>query len=98
MSSQLYLCQKTVSHSACFNLLALSFQVPFGLQVTQMHAAALAEDASVFDYDGVYDSIQEGRVQPKQQEKLARKSRYIEGLLDKAKERQREQDIIYERT
>ena len=35
---------------------------------------------------------------PKQAEKLARKSRYIEGLLDKAKERAREQDIIYERT
>ena len=52
----------------------------------------------MFDYDGVYDSIQEQRVQPRQQEKLARKSRYIEGLLDKAKERQREQDIIYERT
>ncbi|EIE26302.1 hypothetical protein COCSUDRAFT_58842 [Coccomyxa subellipsoidea C-169] len=67
-------------------------------KVTQMHAAALAEDASVFDYDGVYDSIQEARVQPRQQEKLARKSRYIEGLLDKAKEREREQDIIYERT
>lgn len=63
-----------------------------------MHAAALAEDASVFDYDGVYDSIQEARVQPKQQEKLARKSRYIGGLLDKAEERKREQDIIYERT
>lgn len=66
-------------------------------QVEQLHAAALAEDASVFDYDGVYDSIQQQRVQPKQQEKLARKSRYIEGLLDKAKERQKEQDIIYER-
>ncbi|KAK9903590.1 hypothetical protein WJX75_009420 [Coccomyxa subellipsoidea] len=67
-------------------------------KVTQLHAAALAEDASVFDYDGVYDSIQEARVQPKQQEKLARKSRYIGGLLDKAEERKREQDIIYERT
>ncbi|BDA49960.1 Nuclear speckle splicing regulatory protein 1 [Coccomyxa sp. Obi] len=67
-------------------------------KVTQMHAAALAEDASVFDYDGVYESIQEARVQPRQQEKLARKSRYIEGLLEKAKEREREQDIIYERT
>jgi Coiled-coil domain-containing protein 55 (DUF2040) len=26
-----------------------------------------------------------------------RSSKYIEGLLDKAKERQREQDIVYER-
>ena len=62
-----------------------------------MHAAALAEDPSAFDYDSVYDSIQEQRVQPKLAEKHARKSRYIEGLLDKAKEREREQDIVYER-
>ena len=62
-----------------------------------MHAAALAEDPSAFDYDGVYDSIQEQRVQPKLAEKHARKSRYIESLLDKAKEREREQDIVYER-
>ncbi len=27
-------------------------------QVAELHAAALAEDASVFDYDGVYDSMQ----------------------------------------
>jgi len=66
-------------------------------QVAQQHAAALAEDASVFDYDGVYDELQAQRAAPKQAEKLARKSRYIEGLLDKAKEREREQDIVYER-
>ncbi|KAK9815608.1 hypothetical protein WJX72_006688 [[Myrmecia] bisecta] len=66
-------------------------------KVEAMHAAALQEDASVFDYDGVYDTIQETREQPKQAEKLARKSRYIESLLDKAKEREREQDIVYER-
>jgi coiled-coil domain-containing protein 55 len=29
--------------------------------------------------------------------RAARSSKYIEGLLDKAKERQREQDIVYER-
>ena len=28
------------------------------MQVADLHAAALAQDASVFDYDGVYDSIQ----------------------------------------
>ena len=66
-------------------------------QVAAQQAAALAEDPSVFDYDSVYDSIQEERVQPLQAEKLQRKSRYIEGLLDKAKEREREQDIVYER-
>lgn len=57
----------------------------------------MAEDASIFDYDSHFESIQQQRTVPKQQEKLARKSRYIEGLLDKAKEREREQDIVYER-
>ena len=66
-------------------------------QVAAQHAAALADNPSAFDYDGVYDTIQEQRVQPQQAEKLERKSRYIEGLLDKATERQREQDIVYER-
>lgn len=62
-----------------------------------MQQQALAEDATVFDYDGVYDSIQAERVQPKQAEKLARKSRYIEGLMRKAEERKKEEDIVYER-
>lgn len=38
-----------------------------------MQAKALEEDPTVFDYDGVYDSMQEGRAQPRQQEKLQRK-------------------------
>lgn len=48
-----------------------------GTQVQQVYEAALTEDASIFDYDGVYDSIQQARVQPKQQEKIERKSRYM---------------------
>lgn len=35
--------------------------------------------------------------QPKHAEKAARKSRYISSLLEKAKEREKEQDILYER-
>ena len=66
------------------------------LQVAQLHAAALAEDASVFAYDEVYDTLKESE-KPKMEERKERKSRYIEGLLDKAKERGKEQDIIYER-
>lgn len=62
-----------------------------------MQQAALAEDPSIFDYDSHVDSIQERREGPKEAERQARKSRYIEGLLDKAKERQKEQDIVYER-
>lgn len=62
-----------------------------------MHAAALAEDASVFDYDSHFDSIQASRSEPKRQEKMARESRYIASLLEKAEERKREQNVQYER-
>jgi coiled-coil domain-containing protein 55 len=62
-----------------------------------MHAAALAEDPSVFDYDAHYDDIQRSRVEPKRQEKVARESKYIGSLLEKAEERKREQDVLMER-
>jgi hypothetical protein len=39
----------------------------------------------------------QARAEPKKQEKLARQSRYIAGLLEKAEERKAEQDILYER-
>ncbi|KAI7839633.1 hypothetical protein COHA_006632 [Chlorella ohadii] len=66
-------------------------------KVADLHAAALAEDAAIFDYDSHYDAIQASRAEPKKQEKLQRQSRYIAGLLEKAEERKREQDILYER-
>lgn len=66
-------------------------------QVAKMQAAALAEDPSIFDYDSHFDAIREQREGPKAADRQERKSRYIEGLLDKAKERQKEQDIVYER-
>ena len=67
------------------------------LQTAELHAAALAEDASIFDYDGVFEDMQAKKEKPKAAEPAARKSRYIESLMDKAKDRQREQDIVYER-
>lgn len=66
-------------------------------KVADLHAAALAEDAAIFDYDSHYDAIQAARAEPKKQEKLQRQSRYIAGLLEKAEERKKEQDILYER-
>lgn len=57
----------------------------------------MAEDSSVFDYDSHYDAIQDARAAPKRQEKTARESRYIASLLEKAEERRREQDVLYER-
>ena len=68
-----------------------------GLQVAEQQAAALAEDPSIFDYDSHYDTLQNQREAAKPAAAQARKSRYIESLLDKNKERQKEQDIIYER-
>lgn len=62
-----------------------------------MHAEALAQDALIFDYDAHYDSIQESRVSSKKKEKLARESRYVAGLLEKAEERRREQEVLMER-
>lgn len=67
------------------------------MQVQQMYEQALTEDPSVFDYDGVYDSMQQAIVQPKQQDKLERKSKYIATLMDHAEQRKREQDVMYER-
>jgi coiled-coil domain-containing protein 55 len=51
----------------------------------------------VFDYDGVYDSLQQQKVQPKQQEKIARQSRYIAQLKDQAEKGKKEDDIAFER-
>ncbi|GLI68262.1 hypothetical protein VaNZ11_012617, partial [Volvox africanus] len=66
-------------------------------KVQQMYEEALAEDPSVFDYDSVYDTIQEARVAPKQQDKMQRQSKYIASLLEQAQQRKREQDVLYER-
>lgn len=51
------------------------------MQVAEMHAQALADDASIFDYDSHFDSIQDARAAPKRQEKMQRESKYIAGLL-----------------
>ena len=51
----------------------------------------------MFDYDGVFEDLQAKKEKPKAAEPAARKSRYIESLMDKAKDRQREQDIVYEK-
>lgn len=67
------------------------------LQVANLHAKALEEDASIFDYDSHFDSMQEQKVRPAMQEKIERKSRYIEALKDKAVQREREQNVVYER-
>ncbi|KAF5830258.1 coiled-coil domain-containing protein 55-domain containing protein [Dunaliella salina] len=66
-------------------------------KVQQTYEDALAQDPSVFDYDGVYDSIQASRTLPKQQEKIDRKSRYIAQLKEQAEHRKREEEVRFER-
>ena len=67
------------------------------LQVANLHAKALEEDPTIFDYDSHFDTMQEQKVRPAMQEKIERKSRYIEALKDKAVQREREQNVVYER-
>ena len=45
------------------------------LQTAEMHAAALAEDPSVFDYDGVFEDLQAKKEKPKAAEPAARRLR-----------------------
>ncbi|OVA01979.1 protein of unknown function DUF2040 [Macleaya cordata] len=65
--------------------------------VEEQHKKALEEDPSVFDYDGVYDQMKEATVRPLVQDRQERKSKYIHTLMEKAKERERDHEIVYER-
>ncbi|KAG6414729.1 hypothetical protein SASPL_122103 [Salvia splendens] len=65
--------------------------------VEEQHKKVLEEDPLAFDYDGVYDQMKEKQVRPKVEDRQDRKPRYIQGLIDKAKQREREHEIIYER-
>ncbi|KAK6163629.1 hypothetical protein DH2020_000493 [Rehmannia glutinosa] len=65
--------------------------------VEEQHKKALEEDPSVFDYDGVYDKMKEKQVRPVEQDRQDRKPRYIQALMNKAKQREKEHEIIYER-
>jgi len=76
---------------------ATRYSLAAWLQVQEMYAAALTEDPTVFDYDGVYDSIQEQKTVPKQRDKVTRQPKYIASLLEQAATRKREQDITFER-
>lgn len=58
--------------------------------------AIQAADTSVYDYDGAYDSFHRAQTDEKEKEE-DRRSRYIEDLLEAAKKRKHEKDIIYEK-
>ncbi|XP_047311573.1 nuclear speckle splicing regulatory protein 1-like [Impatiens glandulifera] len=65
--------------------------------IEEQHRKALEEDPSVFDYDGVYDDMKGKMALPRVQDRQERKPKYIQALMDKAKAREREQEIVYER-
>ncbi|CAM6101392.1 unnamed protein product [Calypogeia fissa] len=58
---------------------------------------ALQQDASAFDYDGVYDQMKGQQAQPIREDREKREPKYIKKLIDKAKVRQTEHDMAYER-
>ncbi|XP_047065888.1 nuclear speckle splicing regulatory protein 1-like [Lolium rigidum] len=66
-------------------------------KVEELQKKAIEEDPSVFSYDEVYDDMKEKAARPKMQAKVVRQSKYIEALKEKAEQRKREQDIVYER-
>ncbi|XP_031280460.1 nuclear speckle splicing regulatory protein 1-like [Pistacia vera] len=66
-------------------------------EIEEQQKKALEEDPSVFDYDGVYDEMKEKSFRHKVQDRQDTKPKYIQKLIQKAEERKREHDIIYER-
>ncbi|ONI02125.1 hypothetical protein PRUPE_6G178500 [Prunus persica] len=65
--------------------------------IEEQQRKALEQDPSVFDYDGVYDEMKQKAIQPRAQDREERKPRYIQYLMKKAEERNREHEIVYER-
>ena len=62
-----------------------------------VYKEALAQDPTVFEYDEVYDGFHSGEKKQAKEDKLNRESKYIADLKAKAAEREREQDMAYER-
>ncbi|KAF9302260.1 hypothetical protein BGZ74_005575 [Mortierella antarctica] len=68
--------------------------------VLEQQSAALAQDASVFDYDGVYDQLKAGdraKELARKQDSADRKPKYVNALLQAAETRKRDRQIAEER-
>ncbi|KAF9082081.1 hypothetical protein BGX29_000332 [Mortierella sp. GBA35] len=68
--------------------------------VIEQQNAALAQDATVFDYDGVYDQLKAGdraRELARKQESAERKPKYVQALLEAAETRKRDRQIADEK-
>jgi len=65
-----------------------------------VHAAALAEDPTLFEYDAHVesnDASRRAKLAAADAERVERKSRYVETLMAKQRERAREEAVVYER-
>jgi coiled-coil domain-containing protein 55 len=65
-----------------------------------IHAAALQQDASVFEYDAHHDAHSDARRAKQREadeERVDRKSRYVETLMKRRDEREREDAVLKER-
>ncbi|KAK3836261.1 MAG: coiled-coil domain-containing protein 55-domain containing protein [Linnemannia gamsii] len=68
--------------------------------VIEQQNAALAQDATVFDYDGIYDQLKAGdraKELARKQESADRKPKYIQALLEAAETRKRDRQIADEK-
>lgn len=69
--------------------------------VEAAHAAALQQDASIFDYDGAYDNMQQQRSALRQgaglQQKQQKEARYIGSIMKAHEARKFEDEKIFER-
>ncbi|KAK4788978.1 hypothetical protein SAY86_020297 [Trapa natans] len=66
-------------------------------EIEEQQKKALEEDPTIFDYDGVYDEMKQKVARPRAQDREERKPKYIMNLIQKAKEREREHEVVYER-
>lgn len=65
--------------------------------IEEQQKKTLEEDPMAFDYDGVYDEMKSSAARPRVQDQSKREPKYITAIIENAKKREREHEIIYER-
>ncbi|KAG0223910.1 hypothetical protein BGW41_005288 [Actinomortierella wolfii] len=90
------------SSSAAINrsLLTYATSTAQSLSVIEQQNAALAQDATIFDYDGVYDQLKASdrlKALVQKKEAAAGQSKYIESMLRSREQRKQDQQIAQEK-
>ncbi|KAH0467194.1 hypothetical protein IEQ34_004432 [Dendrobium chrysotoxum] len=65
--------------------------------IDEQQKKTLEEDPLAFDYDGVYDEMKSATARSRVQDQSKREPKYITAIMESAKKREREHEIIYER-